>query len=201
MGDDFMSRFIIWEIKITFEILYKIVNEVVVNAITNFQLFCDDTLSSFKPELSTRKSLRQNDVIYSEKTCSSLKTQETFTCSKSIVETIEKSVKYVRFHWRRSGLFIVNFEHILHLCWNCLWYWSSIAIVLYEHLSSWCRWESCILFLFLAPSAPEFPQDETAYKEYINQYKCPEYYGYNDMSFYDIENEMGKHRCQQPSAL
>ena len=69
MGDDFMSRFIIWEIKITFEILYKIVNEVVVNAITNFQLFYDDTFSSFKPELSTRKSLRQNDVIYSEKTC------------------------------------------------------------------------------------------------------------------------------------
>lgn len=61
--------------------------------------------------------------------------------------------------------------------------------------------ESRILLFFSAPRAPEFPQDETAYKEYINQYKCPEYHGYNDMSFYDIENEMEKYRCQQPSAL
>ena len=86
-----MSRFIIWEIKISCEILYKIVDEVVDNAIANFQLFYDDAFFSFIPERSTRKSLRQNDVISSEKTCSSVKTQETFTCSKSIVETVEKS--------------------------------------------------------------------------------------------------------------
>ena len=134
MTHDFKPRFIIWEIKVTCEILYKIVDEVVDNVIANFQLFYDDAFFSFIPERLTRKSLRQNDVIYSEKTCSWVKTQEIFTCSKSIVETVEKSVKYVRFHWRLSGVFIVNFEDILHLCWNCLWYWSSIAIVLYEHI-------------------------------------------------------------------
>ena len=38
--------------------------------------------------------------------------QLTFTCSKSTIETLEKGVK----HWRRSAVFIVNFEHISHLC-------------------------------------------------------------------------------------
>ena len=36
--------------------------------------------------------------------------QTTFTCSKSTIETLEKGVKYV--NWRRSDVFIVNFEHI-----------------------------------------------------------------------------------------
>ena len=36
-----------------------------------------------------------------------LQTQLTFTCSKSIIETLD--------HWRRSGFFIFNFEHISHL--------------------------------------------------------------------------------------
>ena len=31
-------------------------------------------------------------------------------CSKLTIETLEQGVKYV--HWRRSGVFIVNFEHI-----------------------------------------------------------------------------------------
>ena len=49
----------------------------------------------------------------------------TFTCSKSIIETPEKGVKYVhskltiktpeRGQWRRSGVFTVNFEYISHL--------------------------------------------------------------------------------------
>ena len=46
--------------------------------------------------------------------------QLTFNCSKSTVETLEKGAKYVqltikrqeRRQWRRSGIFIVNFEHI-----------------------------------------------------------------------------------------
>ena len=38
-------------------------------------------------------------------------TKQTFTCSKSTIETLEKGVK----HWRRSGDCIVNFEHILHI--------------------------------------------------------------------------------------
>ena len=33
--------------------------------------------------------------------------QPAFTCSKLIIETLE--------HWRRSGIFIINFEHISHL--------------------------------------------------------------------------------------
>ena len=70
-------------------------------------------------------------------------TQLRFTCSKQTTETLGKSVKYVNpakiylfkanngntrkkckicskltvktRQWRRSGVFIVNFEHILHL--------------------------------------------------------------------------------------
>ena len=49
--------------------------------------------------------------------------QQTFTCSKSTIETFKKGVKNVqniititeRRHQRRSGIFIVNFEHISHL--------------------------------------------------------------------------------------
>ena len=36
--------------------------------------------------------------------------QWAFTCSKLTIETLEQGVKYVR-----SGVFIVNFEHISHL--------------------------------------------------------------------------------------
>ena len=38
--------------------------------------------------------------------------QPVFTCSKLTIETLEQGVKY---HCRRSGVFIVNFEHISHL--------------------------------------------------------------------------------------
>ena len=49
--------------------------------------------------------------------------QLTFTCSKSTIETLERGVKYVkstiktpeRRHLHRSGVFIVNFEQVLHL--------------------------------------------------------------------------------------
>ena len=42
--------------------------------------------------------------------------QPVFTCSKLIIETLEEGVKYVQLcHWRRSSIFIVNFEHISHL--------------------------------------------------------------------------------------
>ena len=36
--------------------------------------------------------------------------QPPFTCSKLTIETLDRGVK-----WRRSGIFIVNFEHISHL--------------------------------------------------------------------------------------
>ena len=47
--------------------------------------------------------------------------QPAITCSKLTIETLEQGVKYVkkltvktpkRRHWRRSGVLIVNFEHI-----------------------------------------------------------------------------------------
>ena len=48
--------------------------------------------------------------------------QQTFTCSKLKIETVEHGVKYVQnsqkryqnVNWRRSGIFFVNFEHISH---------------------------------------------------------------------------------------
>ena len=36
--------------------------------------------------------------------------QPPFTCSKLVIKTLEQGVK-----WRRSVVFIVNFEHISHL--------------------------------------------------------------------------------------
>ena len=50
--------------------------------------------------------------------------QPPITCSKLTIETQEHGVKYVQSltiktpkqrHFRRSGVIIVNFEHILHL--------------------------------------------------------------------------------------
>ena len=39
-----------------------------------------------------------------------------FTCSKLTIVTLEQGVKTPkRRQWRRFGVFIVNFEHILHL--------------------------------------------------------------------------------------
>ena len=48
-----------------------------------------------------------------------LKTHKTLfpvgiTCSKLTTETLEQGVKYVQSSLRRSGVFIVNFEHISH---------------------------------------------------------------------------------------
>ena len=49
---------------------------------------------------------------------------QVITCSKLIIRTFEQGVKYVqmltikipeRYHWRQSGVFIVNFEQISHL--------------------------------------------------------------------------------------
>ena len=39
--------------------------------------------------------------------------QSAITCSKLTIETLEQGMKYVQ--WCRSGVGIVNFEHILHL--------------------------------------------------------------------------------------
>ena len=38
-----------------------------------------------------------------------------FIFPKLTMETLEQGVKYVQCQWRCFGVFIVNFEHILHL--------------------------------------------------------------------------------------
>ena len=45
-------------------------------------------------------------------TCKYSLTQSAFTCSKLTIKTLEQGVKYIH-HWRRTGVFIVNFEHVL----------------------------------------------------------------------------------------
>ena len=52
----------------------------------------------------------------------SISTQLTFSCSKSIIETLQKSVKYVQAYHkdtrttsRRSGAFNVTCEHLSHI--------------------------------------------------------------------------------------
>ena len=51
-------------------------------------------------------------------------TQQAITCSKLTIETLEQGCEICskltiniteRCQWRRSGVFIVNFKHILHL--------------------------------------------------------------------------------------
>ena len=63
-----------------------------------------------------------------------------FTCSKLTIEILEQRCEICskltiktpkRRHWRRFGVFIINFEHISHLC-------SSASIVNFEHvIASW----------------------------------------------------------------
>ena len=67
-------------------------------------------------------------------------TQPAITCSKLTTETLEQRCEICskltlktpkRRHWCRFGVFIVNFEHISHLC-------SSVPIVNFEHeISGW----------------------------------------------------------------
>ena len=60
------------------------------------------------------------------------------TCSKLTIETLEQGCEICskltiktpkRRHWRRFGVFTVNFEHISHLC-------SSVSIVNFEHVNA-----------------------------------------------------------------
>ena len=62
--------------------------------------------------------------------------QPAFTCSKLTIETLEQRCKICSKltikppkgrQWRRFGGFIVNFEHISHLC-------SSVSIFNFEHV-------------------------------------------------------------------
>ena len=88
-------------------IFYFIFCYCVAESIIFFHICCQVLLLKIKNMIS---SLR-NSVL----------SQQTFTCSKSTIETLEKGVKK-KFtkktpelcHWLRSGVFIVNFEHISH---------------------------------------------------------------------------------------
>ena len=67
----------------------------------------------------------------------SLISQPAITCSKLKIETLEQRYEICskltiktpkRRHWRRFGVFIVNFEHISHLC-------SSVSIASFEQVN------------------------------------------------------------------
>ena len=71
--------------------------------------------------------------------------QPAFTCSKLKIETLEQ--RYViyskltietpkRHQWRRFGVFIVNYEHISHLC-------SSVSVTKFEHVIA--GWEMVLV--------------------------------------------------------
>ena len=75
--------------------------------------------------------------------------QLTFTCSKSAIEALSKGCKLYskltiktpeRRHWRRSGVFIVNFNHISHP-------FFSVSIVNFEQVNvSWFSLNYYFLF-------------------------------------------------------
>ena len=68
--------------------------------------------------------------------------QPAITCSKLAIETPEQRCEICskltikppkRCHWHHFGGFIVNFEHISHLC-------SSISVVNFEHvIADWVK--------------------------------------------------------------
>ena len=77
-----------------------------------------------------------------------LLTQPAVTCSKLPIETLEQRCEICskltieppkRRHWRRFADFIVNFEHISHLC-------SSVSIVNFKQLNA--GWTSVPFFDF-----------------------------------------------------
>ena len=65
-----------------------------------------------KMEFFTKKKTRvYNDLKFCYGDCHIfIITQPIITCSKFTIETLEEGVRYVK--WRRSGVFIVNLEHI-----------------------------------------------------------------------------------------
>ena len=64
-------------------------------------------MDSLEPFPKTQTQLMQTQQTHF------MTSQPAFTCSKLTIGTLEQGVKYVQ--WRRSGIFIVNFEHISHL--------------------------------------------------------------------------------------
>ena len=54
-------------------------------------------------------------------------------------------------------------------------------------------WYQILIFQFITSVGPGASKD--------GPYKNPEYYTYNEMSFYDIEKDMKSFRLPQPSSL
>ena len=80
--------------------------------------------------------------------------QRTITCSKLSIKTLEQAVKYVQNYrtsceicskliiktperrpWRRSGVFIVSFEHISHLI--------LVLLVIFDHINAGWKRSQC----------------------------------------------------------
>ena len=59
-------------------------------------------------------------------------------------------------HWRRSGVFIVNFGHISHLV--LVFLWSTLNIVNFEHVIA--GWES-----FGQSDAPQWPYGQKLFSK------------------------------------
>ena len=68
--------------------------------------------------------------------------QPATTCSKLAIETLEQRCEICskltiktpkRLHWRRFGVFIVNFQHMPYLC-------SSVSIINFEQVNA--DWET-----------------------------------------------------------
>ena len=80
----------------------------------NFTRIAHDGASFIKKILEKKMSARFGCSCYTYKMGLTYlgKSQPAFTCSKSTIEALEQGVKYVQC---RSGIFIVNFEHISHL--------------------------------------------------------------------------------------
>ena len=86
-----------------------------------------------------------NFPIFSEHLCRAA-SQPAITCLKLAKETLEQGCEICskltiktpkRHHWRRFGVFIVNFEHISHLC-------SSVSIVNFEQVND--GWVLIVVF-------------------------------------------------------
>ena len=75
-----------------------------------------------RADLYQNRSLSQSAITYSKLTIEALE-QRREICSKLTIKTPK------RCHWRRFDVFIVNFEHISHLC-------SSVFIVNFEQVNA-----------------------------------------------------------------
>ena len=86
-------------------------------------------ISQFTMDLATFTEGILNEKLHFFVQCFCVKynlTKLAFICSKSSMETPEQCVKFVQSQWRRSSVFIANFEHISHTVLVFHWWlWTS----------------------------------------------------------------------------